>query len=84
MDYLKWERDVIYLLKERNVYQHYLLKDTKDGTVWESYYKINDEFKITDTNITFKNEIDAKRYCEINAKAKIEEQIEYLKSLLVN
>jgi len=76
MDYLKWEEDAIYL--------YYLLKDTKDGVVWESYYKTHDGFQIKDTNIVFKNEIDAKRYCEINAKAKIEEQIEYLKSLLVD
>ena len=84
MDYLKWERDVIYLLMERDIYPHYLLKDTKDGIVWESFYKIDDRFQITDTNIVFKNEVDAKRYCEINAKVKIKEQIQYLQSLLAN
>ena len=82
MKNLRWEPDVIYLFKEMDIFPHYLLKDPKDNIVWESYYKAPDRFQINKTNIVFKNEIDARRYCEINARTKIEEQIKYLKSLL--
>ena len=84
MNYLKWKSDVIYVLEERYIYPYYLLKDNKDNMVWESFYKIEGRFQITDTSIVFRNEVDAKRYCEINAQVKIKEQIQYLKSLLVD
>ena len=84
MNRLEWEKDVVYLLAEENTSTNYMLKDQKDNLVWESYYKTKDGFQINKTDITFKNEFDARRYCEINAKVKIEEKIKYLQSLLVD